>query len=293
MKHIISSIFVSAVVMSLSVSISAQTSKFEKRYNLLVSQFGPAGVGVETVLDNWEKEDSTDYNLLLAKFEFYFAKAKSTAVVSKPDKRYLGMSPVFSLKDSTGNSIYYYQEEVFDDEIYGLAVKEADKAVALYPDKIDCRFLKANAYIAYEKESPDMALAYLLDLARQDAVRKKPWEFGGAVVEDKDFFEDAMLEYCVSFYTIGSQRSYEAFRILSEEMLALHPGNVEYMNNIGTYHMVAKDDSKTALKYYAKVLKKDSDNYTALKNGILAARKLKDTKLEKKYRERLKSVNDK
>ena len=279
--------------MSLAVSVSAQTSKFEKRYILLVSQFGPAGVGVETVLDNWEKEDSTDYNLLLAKFEFYFAKAKSTVVVSKPDKKYLGMSPVFSLKDSTGNAIYYYQEEIFDDEIYGLAVKEADKAVALYPDKIDCRFLKANAYIAYEKESPDMALAYLIELARQDAARKKPWEFGGAEVEDKDFFEDAMLEYCVSFYTIGSQRSYEAFRILSEEMLALHPGSVEYMNNIGTYYMVAKDDCKTALKYYGKVLKKDSDNYTALKNGILAARKLKDTKLETKYRERLKSLNDK
>ena len=54
--------------------------------------------------------------------------------------------------------------------------------------------------------------------------------------------------------------------------------------------MVAKEDYKTALKYYDKVLKKDSDNYTALKNGMLAARKLKNTKLEEKYRKHLMSV---
>ena len=291
MKQIALKNFLVLVVLSLPLCLSAQTSQFEKRYDLLVSKFGPAGVGVETILNNWEKADSTDYKLLLAKFDFFLTKAKSTQVVTKSEKKYLGMSPVFSLKDSTGNNVYYYQEEVFDDELYGKAIKEVDKAMSLYPDKIDLCFVKANAYIAYEKESPDMALAFLTDLARKDAMRKKPWEFNGADTE-KGFFEDAMLEYCVSFYTIGSSKSLEAFRILSEEMLELHPGNVEYLNNIGTYHMVVKEDYKTALKYYGKVLKKSSDNYTALKNGIIAARKLKNTKLEDKYRQRLNSLNE-
>ena len=289
MKHQIRCGLVISAMLSLSVLLSAQTSQFEKRYNLLVSQFGPAGVGVETVLDNWAKVDSTDYKLLLARFEFYFTKAKSSTVVTRPEKKYLGMSPVFTLKDSTGNDVNYYQVDIFDDELYGKAVKVVDKAISLYPDKIDLRFLKANAYIAYEKESPDMALAYLQDLAQKDAQRKKPWNYGDSETE-KGFFEDAMLEYCVSFYTIGSSQSYEAFRVLSEKMLELHPGSLEYTNNIGTYYMVAKEDYKTALKYYDKVLKKDSDNYTALKNGMLAARKLKNTKLEEKYRKRLMSV---
>lgn len=289
MKHLIRCGLVISAILSLPVLLSAQTSQFEKRYDLLVSQFGPAGVGVETVLDNWAKVDSTDYKLLLARFDFYFTKAKSSAVVTRPDKKYLGMSPVLTLKDSTGNDVNYYQVDVFDDELYGRAVKEVDKAIALYPDKIDLRFLKANAYIAYEKESPDMALAFLLDLAQKDAQRKEPWHYGDSEVE-KGFFEDAMLEYCVSFYAIGSPQSYEAFRVLSERMLELHPGSLEYTNNIGTYHMVAKEDYKMALKYYDKVLKKDSDNYTALKNGMIAARKLKNTKLEGKYRRRLMSI---
>ena len=64
---------------------------------------------------------------------------------------------------------------------------------------------------------------------------------------------------------------------------AIHPDNPEYINNIGSYYLIAEQDCKTALKYYGKVLKKHPQDYTAIKNSILAARKMKNTKLEKKY----------
>ena len=47
--------------------------------------------------------------------------------------------------------------------------------------------------------------------------------------------------------------------------------------------MIAKGDYKAALKQYAKVLKKDPSNYTAIKNSVLAARKMGNVKSEKKY----------
>ena len=55
-----------------------------------------------------------------------------------------------------------------------------------------------------------------------------------------------------------------------------------FLNNIGSYHLL-KGDYKTALKYYDKVLKKHPDDYTAMQNGLLATRKMKNVKLEKKY----------
>lgn len=267
----------------MALDLSAQTSeKYEQRYELLLSQFGPAGVGIETVLNKWEAVDSTDAKMLYARFNYLFTKAQTSAVVAKPERKYLGMEPLLTLKDSLGNDVFYYQVNEFDDQLYAQAVKTIDRTISLYPDRLDYRFVKANAYIAYEKESPDMALACLLDLADRYSDRKGRWTYEGEKVDDS-FFTDAMQEYCYSFYSIGTSSSMEAFLGLSQKMLQLYPDNTGFISNIGSYHMLANGDYKTALKYYSKVLKKKPDDYTAIKNSALAARKLNNRKLEIKY----------
>ena len=267
----------------MALDLSAQTSeKYEQRYELLLSQFGPAGVGIETVLNKWEAVDSTDAKMLYARFNYLFTKAQTSAVVAKPERKYLGMEPLLTLKDSLGNDVFYYQVNEFDDQLYAQAVKTIDRTISLYPDRLDSRFVKANAYIAYEKESPDMALACLLDLADRYSDRKGRWTYEGEKVDDS-FFTDAMQEYCYSFYSIGTSSSMEAFLGLSQKMLQLYPDNTGFLSNIGSYHMLANGDYKTALKYYSKVLKKKPDDYTAIKNSALAARKLNNRKLEIKY----------
>ena len=277
MKRIM--IFAAAVLMPLA--LMAQSDRYEQRYNLLVSKLGPAGVGVETVINAWEKADSASSNMLLAKFNYYFTKSQTSEVVSKPGKKYLGMDPVLTLKDSTGTDIYYYQENMYDDELYGMAVKAADKAISIYPEKLDFRFLKANAYIAYEKESPDMAIAYLLSLVEESTTRKV-WLYNEQP-SDATFFSEAMLDYCFSFYTIGSPAAMKAFLALSERMNQLDPRNPGFINNIGSYHLVVNEDYKTALKYYNKALKLQPDDYTAIKNCVTIARRQKNVKMEKKY----------
>ena len=268
----------------LALSAGAQTSaRFEQRYDLLVSQFGPAGVGVETVLDNWAKVDSTNAKMLQGRFTYLFTKAQSSELEIRPGKKYLGMEPVLTLKDSLGNDVNYFQINVFDDEIYAEAVKAADKAISYWPDKLDFRFMKANAYIAYEKESPDMALSCIMALVDENQARKSSWEYEGDKV-DQDFFQNAVQEYCYSFYALGTPEGYEAFRTLSEKMSVLFPDNPGFLNNMGTYYLIAKEDYKSAYKYYNKVLKAHPDDYTAIKNGVLAARKEKNVKTEKKYR---------
>lgn len=274
-------IFVS-VILLLSYAASAQSEKYEQRYNLLVSKLGPAGVGVETVLDNWEKADSTNPKMLVARFEYFFTKSKTNQVVSKPSKKYLGMEPLLSIKDSTGTDVHYYQESFYDDELYGQAIQAVDKAISIHPDRLEFRFVKANAYIAYEKESPDMAIAYLKELVNEFKASRTSWTYDGEKI-DEDFFPDSMLEYCFSFYSIGSPAAMDAFLSLSQQMNEIYPDNPAFINNMGTYYFVAKQDYKAALKFYNKVLKSHPDDYTAIKNCFLLARKQNNLKLEKKY----------
>ena len=274
-----------AIMLSVSFALSGQTSeRYEQRYDLLVSQFGPAGVGIETVLDNWEKVDSTNAKMLLGRFTYLITKAQSGQVEARPGKKYLGMDPVLTLKDSLGNDVHYFNINVFDEELFAQAMKTADKAVSIWPDRLDFRFMKTNAYIAYEKESPDMALAYLSALADENVRRKSSWEYDGVKV-DQDFFQDAMQEYCYSFYSLGTPAGYEAFRTLSEKLVTIFPDNPQFMNNLGSYYLIAKEDYKTAYKYYNKVLKAHPDDYSAIKNGIIAARRQKNAKTERKYLE--------
>lgn len=255
---------------------------FERKYNLLVERVGPCGVGLETLLDNWAKAEPDNDKMLAAKFNFWLTKGQGTEVVTNTQKKYLGMDAVLALKDSTGADVYYFEVLKYDDECFRQAIASVDRAISMYPERLDFRFMKANAYISYERESPDMALANLLSLVNDFKAGKEKWTYGGQIADD-DFFAAAMQEYCVSFYTLGTAGSYEAFRKLSEVMLGHYPDNPGFMSNMGSYNMLVKKDFKAALKYYNKVLKKHPDDYISIRNSALAARRLGNVKMEKKY----------
>jgi Tfp pilus assembly protein PilF len=83
----------------------------------------------------------------------------------------------------------------------------------------------------------------------------------------------------------------ESFRSVSEKLLSYYPKDTDYLNNIGSYYLAAKKDYKTALKYYTKTVKLAPDNYAAIKNCVLAARKQGNPKQEKKYLQMLVRVS--
>jgi tetratricopeptide (TPR) repeat protein len=192
------------------------------------------------------------------------------------------MDAVLALKDSTGADVYYFEVLKYDDECFREAISAVDRAIAMYPERLDFRFMKANSYVSYERESPDMALANLLSLVNDFNAGKQKWTYGGQPA-DEGFFVEAMQEYCYTFYALGTPGSYEAFRKLSEAMLGHYPDDAGFMSNLGSYHMLVNKDFKTALKYYNKVLKKHPDDYTSIRNSVLAARRMGNVKMEKKY----------
>lgn len=273
-------VLAAALLIALPSVVRAQD--YERKYNILVERVGMAGVGVQTLLDNWAKAEQDNPVMLTAKYHFWLTKAQSSEVLARTEKKYLGMDPMLSLKDSTGADIYYFEVLKYDDECFREAIASVDRAVVMYPERLDFRFMKANAYISYERESPDMAMANLISLVNDFYAGKEKWTYGGEAADDV-FFADAMQDYCYSFYTLGTPASYEAFRKLSELMLEHDSDNTGFMNNIGSYHMLVKKDFKTAVKWYSKVLKKQPDDYTAIKNSALAARRMGNVKMEKKY----------
>lgn len=276
--------FLTALAISLTAIAQTPSSKdFQDRYELLVSKLGPTGVGIETLLDRWAAAYPDDVQMLTGKFSYWFSKSQTLQLVPKDQQKFLGENPTVVLKDSTGANVNYFQETMYDDEMFGEAQKALEKAIQLYPDRLDLRFLKVASLIGYEKESPDMALSSLKSLMIYNATQHPKWEYPGVDKVDNEFFSAALQEYCYLFFRYGTPATYEAFKELSQQMLTYEPKNVLFLDNIGSYWLVARKDNKTAMKYYSKVLKIKADDLTAIKNIIILARNSNNVKLEKKY----------
>ena len=277
--------FTFLVALALPLSLLAQTSKedYIRRYNNLVNRVGAAGVGVETLLDKWAEEYPDDMQQLLARFSFWFNKCQTSNVIQLPQDRYLGREPILPMTDSLGRKNNYFEDIVYDDESFGLALEALDKAVALNPNRLDLRLLRIDALTAYEKGSPDMAFSALKSLVDENYRQHPAWEHEAVEKVDDEVFKALIQDYCFTFFRLGTDSSAEAFKSLSEYMLTYSKDDPLFLDNIGSYGLVSKKDYKKARKYYDQVLKKHPDDVTAIRNGMLLARTIKDVKLEKKY----------
>ncbi|MBR5905547.1 MAG: hypothetical protein IKZ51_03715 [Bacteroidales bacterium] len=255
---------------------------FKARYDRQTRIVGNAGVGVETILDRWEEAYPDDPAMFEGRYMFWLAKSMGSTVVAKDKPRYLGNEPVLTLKDSTGTDVFYFEDNVFTDSLFAKSQSAIDRAIALEPDELGYRVDKITALMLYEKDSPDMATQELLKLIGYQKSAKPEWTYYGLPV-DEDSFKNTIQEYCYNFFRYATPGSYEAFRTVSEAMLKLYPRDTDFMNNLGSYWLVCKQNNRKALQWYNKVLKINPKDYTAAKNCVILARKDNNVKLEKKY----------
>ncbi len=276
-------ITVAAIALS-GIAAHAQTTQeeFLDRYNLLVEKLGVTGVGVETLLNKWEAAYPDDTDMLTASFVYYYNKSQTVTTVPRSPSSYLWQKPLLQFKDSLDNPGYYCYDTEFDDEMFGLAQTYAQKVIQAYPDRLENRFAAITALVSYEKESPDMALSELKSLVDYNYTSKPAWTYDDEPA-DEETFKAGIQEYCYTFFKTATPSSYEAFKSLSEKMLQYNPNDVVFLDNVGSYYYVGKNDSKTAQKYYDKVLNIKADDLTAIQNCVIMARKAKNTKSEKKY----------
>ncbi len=261
------------------MQLAAQTTaeQYRARYTRLVGSVGADGVGVEHLLKNWGKDFPDDCAMLQGKYYYYYLKSRSEAIEAVDAQKFLGSKPVLSLKDSTGRDVNYFTVPKFDDELFRESQVSIDKAIELKPMELRYRFDKISALADYEKDSPDMAATAMLDLIDLDARTHPEWTLDGEPVSRGDF-EDAVQEYCLLFYTIGSPNSYESFRTLAERMLKINPKSTVFLNDIGAYWQVAKRNDKTAAKFYRKTLKIDPEDSAAKTNLAIIERNKKKKK---------------
>lgn len=276
MKRVI--VFLCFVV--LSAAASAQTvDELKSRYERQVRNVGLSGVGVETILDKWAELAPEDKDMQFARVLYHYNKSKSTQVVSKDKPKYLGEQALMSLTDSTGKKVYYFQETVFDDENYGTSTRLLDALIASDPKNLKLRFTRLTSLREYEKEDIVLVLEELKKLVAENAAHTA-WTYDLEPVAEDDFVA-SIQSYCAQLYNVASPSSYEAFKTVSELMLKQYPKNTDFMNNLGSYWLVAQKNPKKAISYYNKSLKLNPQDKVALTNKTIAEKQMAAAKKKK------------
>jgi len=264
------------------MAVAQTPDDFQRRYNNLTERVGNAGLGVETLLSQWEAAFPEDANLWRARFLLCIEQAREVSYIRLDADRYLGREPLVAYTDSLGVRSNIFEDISYEPTRFAEAEKALGQAIRLQPGDLDLRLAKVAALMAYEKESPEMATRELCGLVDYNYLSKPEWTCLGEAVDEETFL--AMVQdYCVGFFRLNTPTGFEAFRLVSEKVLRYRPDHPLYLDNLGSYWLVGKHEPKKALKYYNKVLKAHPDDLTAIRNGILLARSEKDVKLEKKF----------
>jgi tetratricopeptide (TPR) repeat protein len=290
MKRILVLLFITLPLLA-GAQETLQKEEYLRRYNNLTERVGPAGLGVETLLNKWEAAWPEDPYLWVARFNFSFSRCRTSRVVEMPVDKYLGQPPLIPMTDSLGVKHNYFEVYDYDEDLFAAANTAIGQAITLKPWRLDWRMARIDALFAFEKDRPEMTLQELKALADKHYKEHPVWEMDGMDGVSEEQFRAFMQDYSVALFRLGSDTGTEAFKSLSEHLLTYCKDEPLYVNNLGSYYLVHKDFKK-ARKYYEQVLKKHPDDLTALQNMVLLARASKDKKMEQKYRALLEAAKD-
>ena len=276
-KEKMKKIIITVLALALAAVAMGQSTKEEylEKYLRLVNRLSYSGVGIETFIDKWEAAFPDDGLMLEARCNYYLDKSMSTRLVAKERDKFLGNKPYLSVPDSTGKTVNYFEETFFDDELFGQAVSYLYKAIELYPLELIYRNDLIACLFAYEKESPDMAVKEIRKVVEMEKTTHPGWLVNGVAISDAEFSE-LMSRHCLSLWNIANPAAYESFFTLSETLAKMYPKDSNYLDNIGSYWLVAKGNDKKAMKFYKKALKMNPDDEVARTNiRIIERRKAK------------------
>lgn len=187
----------------------------------------------------WQGEDPTNPDLAASWFNYYFLKADREVLqlsLDLPDNQ-----DALVITDSSGPVGSFTNGHVYNQELLNQGYAWIDRALAIYPTRLDLWFGKI--YVIGLTEDWETFTNTILLAIRQGAKTNHQWTWSlNEPVEDgESFFLASLQDYQVDLFNTQDTSLLANMNSIATEVLKHHPNHVESMTNIGLGYLIAND----------------------------------------------------
>ena len=147
------------------------------------------------VIEQWEQAEPESADVCAAWFNYYYKMSRDEVMQMTPIPPEDGRQAL-EFEDSTGAPIYMYEVQVFDDSLLAIAHEKIDRAISLYPDRLDLPFGKLA--VLFRLEDYDSAMLVLHQVIERSHLNgnRWTWTLNTPVGEDSEtMFKSSMQDY--------------------------------------------------------------------------------------------------
>ncbi|AHC16242.1 tetratricopeptide repeat protein [Salinispira pacifica] len=247
---------------------------------------------LELHLHDWESRNPDDPEMLIAWFNYYLNMGRTSGMVmEKRDDQPAGSSMAISDPD-TGDVIgYMYEQTEYDPEMVGRGISYLNRALELYPDRLDIHFGKIKTLEDlgdYQAES--RALQHAIEVS-SDIANQWFWSDYEALEDGKAFFIGNIQDYYSHWFNDGGDTAIDAIRSAAETQMKEFPGHPYAYNNMALSHLV-KNELEAALPYLLEAETLSPEDYIVINNIARVYYTLGDSESARRYFLRLRDFPD-
>lgn len=205
----------------------------------------------KVLLDEWEKEESDNPELLIGFFNYYlFRNAKDENIVGYMQNGTYGI----------------YAKTFFDEDDLNTAISYLDKALLKNPKRMDIYFGKISSLLKAEKF--EKGTEAINDFLKQYEENKTEWYWSNYSSFTENGWDiertviDSLNDYCKMYdYVEDRENSKEVI----ETILSYFPENLIFLNNLSVFYSYGKEYEK-AVEVLLKAYSIDNSDYIIVAN---------------------------
>ena len=273
------------LAVSLAGSIAAQNNWYE-RYRECINDSSLEYS--RQVIEQWEQADPESPDVHAAWFNYYFKMSRDEVMQMTPIPPEDGRQAL-EFEDSTGAPVYMYEVQVFDDSLLAIANEKIDKAISLYPDRLDLPFGKlATLFMLEDYDSAMPVLHQVIERSHLNG-NHWTWTLNTPVGEDGEtMFKSSMQDY---FSRLFEAELDDKAMQLVEWLLQYYPDEVMFRSDKASLLAITGNNDQ-ALPLFLSIHKDYPDDNIVTSNIAYIYKTMGDKENALKYYRLLSKCDD-